>query len=514
MTKAKPNILWIITDHVLHYGHNRPGEFEFTRPHLDEFCNQGVTFDRAYSVSPTCTPARSSMMTGQYPSRHGQRWNTLTFPPHNRNDFASGQRLYSHHLSSAGYRNAYIGKWHCGHQRLPVDYGIEGWSLQGYGAVYMSEEYESYRRELGLGPATAHIENHRLHPGYNGKTAILHSDTDRSWHFMDAFGVLQGPPEAHEVNFVEHLCSKKIRELAAGGQPWSLAASFWGPHHPYFPSEPYASMYAPHSIPEYPSFGEVYRNKPYRHVIHRDSTYLGRADMWDWSTWSRALALAYGQARQLDDAVGKLLATLEETGQAENTFVVYCADHGDAAASHSGVWDKSSTCIEEVMRVPLAIRWPAGFQGGKRTEALVSNMDITATILEAAGIQPPAAMQSRSLLPLCKNTTGTAWPDHLVCEHNGHHNDILQRMIVTDRYKYVAALMDGDELYDLLEDPYEINNLINSSEHEGLLRELRARMVEHMKANENVCLPSGKFGADPSDSYHLMHALELELAGQ
>jgi arylsulfatase A-like enzyme len=512
MCNTRPNILWIITDHALHYGHNRPGEFEFDRPHYESLCEQGVCFDHAYSVSPICTPARSSMMTGQYPSRHGLRWNTLGFPPYNRNDFASGQKLYSHYLSSAGYRNAFIGKWHCGHQRLPVDYGIEGWSLSGYGAVYMSEAYERYCEKLGLGPATALIENHRRIPEYNGKTMVLHSDIDSHWHFMDAFGVLEGPPEAHENNFVAHLCSQKVRELAQGNQNWSLVASFWGPHHPYFPSEPYASMYDPGTIPEYPSFREVYRNKPFRHIIHRDLTYLGRADMWDWPTWSRALALAYGQARQLDDAVGSLLATLEATGQADNTIVVYCADHGDAAASHGGLWDKSSTCLEEVVRIPLTVRWPSGFNGGTESNALVSNMDITATILDAAGIDTPQTMQSRSLLPLCRDSAGTVWPDHLVCEHNGHHDDILQRMIVTDRYKYVAAHLDGDELYDLHEDPYEMTNLIHSPDHIALRRELRTRLLEHMEVNEPTRLETGKYADYTPEATQLMHALKLQIA--
>jgi len=512
MTDSKPNILWIITDHALHYGHHRPGEFEFNRPHLDAFCREGVTFRRAYSVSPTCTPARSSMMTGQYPSRHGQRWNTLAFPPHNRDDFASGQMLYSHYLSSAGYRNAYIGKWHCGHRRLPIDYGIEGWSLPGYGPTYMSEEYEKYCSQRGLGPATACIENHRRFPEYNGQKMVLHSDIEPNWHFMDAFGVLQGPPEAHEVNFVEHLCSRKIRELAQGDQNWSLVASFWGPHHPYFPSEPYASMYNPADIPEYPSFHETYQNKPFRYVIHRDLTYLGRADMWDWPTWSRALALGFGQARQLDDAAGRLLATLAETGQAENTIVIYCADHGDAAASHGGLWDKSSTCIEEVVRIPMALRWPAGFEGGQYSDALVSNMDITATVLDAAGITTPEIMQSRSLLPLCLNNGQTPWPDHLVCEHNGHHDDILQRMIVTRDYKYVAAHLDGDELYDLREDPYEMTNLIDSPRHAAVLRELRIKLVQHMQANETLTMGTGV--EYTPGATQLVHALELKLAGE
>ena len=234
--------------------------------------------------------------------------------------------------------------------------------------------------------------------------------------------------------------------------------------------------------------------------------------MWDWPTWSRALALAYGQARQLDDAVGSLLATLEATGQADNTIVVYCADHGDAAASHGGLWDKSSTCLEEVVRIPLTVRWPSGFNGGTESNALVSNMDITATILDAAGIDTPQTMQSRSLLPLCRDSAGTVWPDNLVCEHNGHHDDILQRMIVTDRHKYVAAHLDGDELYDLHEDPYEMTNLIHSPDHIALRRELRTRLLEHMEVNEPTRLETGKYADYTPEATQLMHALKLQIA--
>ncbi|MCF8089130.1 MAG: sulfatase-like hydrolase/transferase [Desulfotignum sp.] len=514
MDAEKPNILWIITDHALHYGHHRPGEFELHRPHFEQLCEEGVCFDRAYSVSPICTPARSSMMTGQYPSRHGQRWNTLGFPPHNRNDFATGQMLYSHYLSSAGYRNAYIGKWHCGHTRLPADYGIEGWSLPGYGAHYQCEAYGQYCKELGLGMPTALIEEHRRISEYKGKKLVLHSDVDTDWHFMDSFGVLQGPPEAHEANFVSHLSCEKLKELTQSDQSWSMVASFWGPHHPYIPSEPYASMYDPSDIPEYPSFREIYKDKPFRHFIHRDLTYLGKMDMWDWDTWSRVLARAYGQARQLDDAVGHLLDTLDETGQADNTIVVYCADHGDAAASHGGLWDKSSTCLEEVVRIPLAVRWPKGFKGGRTSNALVSNMDITATILDAACITPQKDMQSRSLLPLCLDEGDSSWPEHLVCEHNGHHDDILQRMIVTDQYKYVAALLDGDELYDLKEDPCEMTNLIHSPELEPIRRKLRSKLVDHMKSNEVMGMGSGKYTEYTPGATQLMHSLALQVSGE
>ena len=128
----KPNILFIITDHHAFYNHHRPGEFEYLWPCFEGFCSQGVRFDRAYTVSPICTPARSSMMTGVYPSRHGLIRNT---DGGGVSDFGSGRQLYSHYLAREGYRNAYVGKWHCGHTRLPVDYGIEGWGLLDYGCA-------------------------------------------------------------------------------------------------------------------------------------------------------------------------------------------------------------------------------------------------------------------------------------------------------------------------------------------------------------------------------------------
>lgn len=484
MPTDRPNILFIIVDHQAYYGHScPPGEFQLRLPVFDRFCQQGTCFDRAYSVSPVCTPARASMMSGVYPSTHRLCWNSESkVTTSNRLDFATGTQLYSHHLARAGYRNAYIGKWHVGHERLPMDYGIEGWSLLDYGDVYSSDAYLQYAQQRGLGVPRVNIEHYIGRPEWRGQTFELKNPSPW-WKFMFGSGVLEGPAEAHEEMFTAHLCSEKIRELQAAGQPWSLVASFWGPHQPYYPSEPYASMIDPRSIPPYPSFDDDLAGRPFRHVIHRE-VMMGnvRRDSWPtWDIWQQVLARCYGQTLQTDAAVGQILDTLDQTGAADNTLVVWLADHGDALATHGGLFDKGPSFIEEVARVPLAVRWPGHLPAGQRTRRLVSNMDATATLLDAAGAPIPGDMHSRSLLPLCRDPRA-AWPDQLVCEHSGHYDeDILLRMIVTDRYKYVAAVFDGDELYDLQDDPYEMRNLIDSPAHAATCRDLRDRLIQHIE---------------------------------
>jgi arylsulfatase A-like enzyme len=469
---SRPNILFVMTDQQAWVNHPRV----VGMPVWSGFCGDGISFEQAYTITPLCTPARCSMMTGMFPSAHGFIRNPFESGRHELDD---GQKVYGHYLKEAGYRNAFIGKWHCGRARLPEYYGMEGWSLPDYGNFYMSEAYEKYARERGFGPATARIEHNLNHPEWRGQSHVLHHES--AWHFMNGAGVLQGPAEAQ---FITHLASEKLRELARGKQPFSLVTCYWGPHQPYFPSEPYASAYAPESIPEHPSFRDDLKGRPLRHVLHREMNHPG-AKAWrgDWSIWQRILSLAYGQQLQTDAAIGGLLKTLDETGLSENTIVIWCADHGDAVGSHGGLWDKSSTMTQEVMRVPFAIRWPKAFKGGQTRSQLISNLDVTATMLAAAGAKVPAEMHSRSLLPLCEDA-GAAWSDQLISEHHGHLEQILQRMIVCGKYKYVAALFDGHELYDLEADPYEMRNLIHDPGYAAVKEDMRRRILAHMEARQ------------------------------
>ena len=489
MPRDRPNILLIITDHHAYHHHRRPGEFTFDLPVWDRFRTDSVVFDRAYAVCPLCTPARASMMTGLFPSTHGLTHNT----DGSGKELGPDTRLYSHYLTEAGYRNAYVGKWHCGHRRLPEDFGLPGWSMPDYGKPYMSGRYRDYARARGLGEPRAVIEHWLNHLDEVGREHVLHHDSP--WYHMNAAGVQKGPPEAHHDFFVGNLACDQLREQADGTGPWSLVASFWGPHQPYYPTEPYAGAIDPATIPEYPTFNDDLATRPPRHWLHRDIVHGGARKQWpEWSTWQKILARAYEQQMLLDAAIGRLLETLAATGQAENTIVLWVADHGDALASHGGLWDKSSTYTEEVARVPFAIRWPAAFAGGRVSPELVSNMDVTATMLAAAGVPVPEHMHSRSLLPLCHAPLEAEWPDAVLAEHHGHGYRFRQQIVVTDRYKYVSAVHDGDELYDLREDPYETRNLVAEPEHAALGRAMRERLLRSLEQIPSTGRPARERG--------------------
>ncbi len=480
MSNGNPNILLIITDHHAWFDHFGPGRTEISFPNWERFCADGVRFEQAFAVCPLCSPARASMMTGLYPSAHRMIRNTESGGWGNRRDLAPDTRLYSHWLREAGYRNAYVGKWHCGEEKLPTDYGLEGWSLPHYGRIYMSDRYRDYCAERGLGQARARIERNLNHPEWAGQTLALHDESP--WKFMNGCGVLEGPEEAHEENFVAHLAVEKLRELAGGARPWSLVASFWGPHQPYYPSEPYAGRVDPASIPVYPSFDDDLAGRPVRHFMHRDMVHCAPRKQWpDWGDWQPVLARAYEQQLQLDAAVGRILTALEESGAAEDTLVLWVADHGDSLASHGGIWDKSNTMTEEVMRVPMAARWPGETAAGETCARAVSNMDVTATMLSAAGLEVPGHMHSRSVLPLCREPRRAEWPGWIACEHHGHGEVMPMRMLVEAGHKYVAAIYGGDELYDRAADPHEKRNLIDSPEHAPLARQMRARLAAHIE---------------------------------
>ncbi len=270
-----------------------------------------------------------------------------------------------------------------------------------------------------------------------------------------------------------------IRGFASEGKPWHLALNFDEPHLPCYPTPDFARLYSPAQIPEWGSFHDTFENKPY---IQQQQILTWGLENLGWPEWSQYVALYLAMVSQVDDAVGHLLNALDAMGLAESTMVIYSTDHGDACGSHRLI-DKHYNMYDDVMRVPLIIRWPGVAQSGLESEAFVCNgLDLAATIPEAAGLPVPQGYQGRSLMPLLAGETPADWPQDVVATYNGQQFGLFtQRMLRNKNYKYIWNLTDVDEFYDLEGDPWELSNRIDAPEYRQTIAAMRLRLWERLK---------------------------------
>jgi arylsulfatase A-like enzyme len=305
---------------------------------------------------------------------------------------------------------------------------------------------------------------------------------ERKWCNEHASGIMTTPREGHEAFFLASLACERLRDIAASGdgQPWSLRLDFWAPHQPYFPTREFADMYDPTAIPEYGNFHDTLETKPEVYRTERNAA-IGRdgrivlPSLLPWSVWQEVLARSYAQTTLVDAAGGMVLDTLDELGLAEDTLVIWTTDHGDAVACHGGHFDKSSYMPEEMVRIPMAMRLPGRIPAGQTSDALVSNLDLPPTFLDAAGTAFAEEVDGASLLPLASGESDE-WRDEVVSESHGHGEPVVGRLIVAGSLKYVANRGQMDELYDLEADPYELTNLIDDPTRAADLAGMRARL--------------------------------------
>ena len=425
-------------------------------PFLDQLASKGVRFDNAYSVCALCSPSRSSMLTGLYPHNHRMIHNNdWPDPLGGISDLPDNIRLISQYLISAGYNCGYSGKWHCGREKVPSTYGFVGMDVPNYGNPYRTKEYADYISSRGL-----------------KKPELIYSEKRGTVEV----GTLSGPVEACAPHFVVEfaidLMERFSEERGRTGKPFMLFVSFWGPHHPYFVPEPYASMYDPEDIELWPNFHDKLLNKPY--VQKRFLNTWGEPNE---DIWRKAIAKYWGFCTFIDAEIGRLLDALKEMDLRNETVVIFSTDHGDMTGSHGGFWDKGPFMYEETYHIPIIIHWPGVTQEGRKCDKLVSNVDLATTVLDIAGVPLPDNLDGRSLVPLLHDPNAE-WPDDLMCEFHGHRFPYPQRMLRWDHYKYIFNTGDRDELYDLETDPYEMVNLIDDPIMIDMIKECRRRLAE------------------------------------
>jgi len=423
-------------------------------PNLDRLAAQGTNFTGAYTPNPLCTPARNSLLLGQWSFQHGVLANPETeirFGP--SPDAPSFSRL----LADRGWYLGYVGKWHVSNERTPLDpqFGFCDYVPEG--------EYERWRAENGIPPSRDSV----VPSSVNGPVPA-------SQRFLKAFQGMVDTSIGADQSKLAWGADRTIELLErANGRSFFIR---WDPLEPHLPNivpEPYASMYPPSRIPPWPSFGDPLVGKPY---AQRQQLRTWNVESWTWDDWSAVVGRYLGEITLLDHEVGRLLDALERSGRAEDTLVVYTTDHGDMCGSH-GMWDKHFVMYDDVVRVPLIMRWPGRIAPGGTCDHFVSHaIDLARTFCGVAGIDPPDSFAGLDLLEVL-GATSSPRPDIISAYHGNQFGLYSQRMLRDRRWKYVWNLTAEDELYDLDSDPAEIINLATDPACVSQLKRLRLRLL-------------------------------------
>ncbi|WP_136689178.1 sulfatase family protein [Halorhabdus amylolytica] len=468
MPSKRPNVLWICTDQHRYDALGAAGNDVVETPTLDALANSGVRFDRAYCQSPVCTPSRASMLTGRYPRTTRCRQNGQPIPRR--------ERLVTTHLAEAGYRCALAGKFHLSPTNpddatdatarepvRPVDdgYGTAHWSASP-GDDAPENEYRQWLRGQG----------ERFDPSpYEGSPYVETSQ----------------PTERHHTTWCTDRAIEYVRTAADTDDPWLCSLNYFDPHHPFDPPRASLERYLDREI-ETPNFdpGEL-DGKP---AVQREAATSGRLEGANLTDDEHRLVRAayYAMIDHVDDNVARLLNALAETGQREDTFVVFCADHGEMLGDH-GIYKKGPYFYEPTVRVPLVVSWPGQVREGRVVDDLVELTDLAPTILDAAGQEHPPGMQGRSLWPLLTGGDTERERPHresAYCEFynaSKRHTDppAYATMLRTERYKLVRHHGPEDgELYDLERDPEERVNRWGDPDYTSVQQELVTRLTDRM----------------------------------
>ena len=443
LARAKrPNILFLMVDEMRWDAMGCEKHPVVKTPNLDRLAGQGVRFHAAYTVSPVCSPSRASAFTGRYAHVHGVISNGV--PAHN------GEIFLPSVLKHYGYHTAIAGKLH--YTPVRFDYGFDQfWSFSSEGPT-PEIGYNEYLRKKHGSPAKW--------PSVPGTCPWPDDALGRD------VGLFKYPEEDFETDWLTTRSLEYLRSRKGKSEPWFLFTSYLKPHSPSVEPDPYFSMYDPRAmpIPKLPPNARearaAQRGQSLRHYVDNEEMMRVMS------------AKYYGAITHVDRHVGQLLAELEKLGMADNTLVLFTADHGNMLGD-KGRWFKGIQ-YEGSTHIPLLWRGPKGASenGGRMVDKVVENTDLTPSILEAAGIPIPEGVQGRSFVKLARGQD-PKWKNHCFSQLRGG-------MLVDANWKLIDNSLDGSgpfELYDLRNDPKEDRNVAEDPARKSRVASMRKRLA-------------------------------------
>lgn len=440
--KQRPNIVFIIVDDLRWDEISCAGHPFVRTPNIDRIAHEGMRFRNAFATSPLCSPSRGCFLTGQYAHRHGivdnvdrseQSHRLMTFP-----------RL----LQKTGYETGYVGKWHMGNDDSPRP-GFDDWvCLKGQGTSNDPILNENGKRNKVQGYTTDAIN----------ERALRFLRRERSKPFCLYI--------AHKAMHPE------LTQRDDGSITDVNAAKF-------IPAERHKNLYAEEAIPRRLNVSDTLEGKP---ALQRKIEGLPPLSR-ETGTSEETIRDRLRMLASVDEGVGQVFQALEQSGQLDNTVLVFTSDHGYFYGEH-GLSIERRLAYEEATRIPLLVRYPPLVKAGSLADAMALSIDVAPTLLEIAGVDNGGKMDGRPLTPLLKGDVPQDWRTAFLIEY--YTDKVFPRVlnmgykaVRTSRYKYIHYTdLDGmDELYDLKADPYEMKNVIADPGRKDALNELKAELA-------------------------------------
>ncbi|MBL8848281.1 MAG: sulfatase [Planctomycetaceae bacterium] len=487
---ARPNILFIFTDDHAAHALSCYGSRVNQTPNLDRIAEGGILFRNCFVTNSVCGPSRAVIQTGLYSHQNGFL--------RNGDRFNGAQRTFPKLLQTAGYQTAVIGKWHLGEHQPPQGFHYSE-VLIGQGPYYNPV---FLRDERGDGQ--------QVKTPYTGYTTDIITDRALDW----------------------------LQHGRDPSKPFLLMCQHKAPHRQWDPDPAHFSMFANADVPEPATLFDDWSGRG-RAAHEQDMTIehtlterdlklvppseLNAEQLAAWNSFYQpqmdAFRAANLQGRDLvrwkyqrymqdylrciasvDDNVGRVLDWLDETGLAQNTVVMYAADNGFYLGDHG--WFDKRFMYEESLRIPFLVKWPGVTDGGSGSTAIrentdfVSNIDFAETFLDLAGVDVPDDMQGRSLVPVIEGRTPADWRTSFYYQYYEHsskrqwvHNVYKHYGVRTPQHKLIYYYeIDEWELFDLEQDPDELQNVYADPEYAAVVTDLSTeltRLREELKVPED-----------------------------
>ena len=448
----RPNILFIMTDdHAAHAMSCYRSRINQT-PNLDRIAQGGMLFNNCFCTNSLCEPSRAAILTGTY--NHINEVTTIGAHIDNR------QENVAKILQRNGYQTAIVGKWHLGQGPAHWPTGFDYWNiLQGQGPYFDPEMVCNGEKVQ-----------------YEGYTTDLITDLSLEW------------------------LKERDKE-----KPFFMMYHHKAPHRPWDPDDKHADMYEDIDIPTPDTFDDDYSNRAAaagaaqmtvaEHLTERDLKQpvpqgLTPAEEKHWK-YQRYIKDYLRCVASVDDNVGRVLDYLDDEGIADDTLVIYTSDQGFFLGDHG--WYDKRFMYEESLRMPFIIRHPRSIAPESVNNDIITNVDFAATFLDYAGIDQPDRFQGHSFRPLLEGSTPEDWPEIMYYRywmHLAHHHVYAHYGVRTHRYKLIYYYADALgqpgaideskppewELFDLDEDPNELNNVYHDPAYADIAAELRGEL--------------------------------------